>query len=139
MAFASGVHQRGAADALLQVSIRAALKQQLDHPLVAVEGGAHQRGATSAALQVDLRAVLQQQLDQPLVAVAGGRHQRSDATHSAFPASRVDPPAAAEPRQQRRLVALRSRLPGLFGKAAGLLGYAPWHFTWRFLRLRSRG
>ena len=38
------------------------------------------------------------------------------AAHIACPASRVDPPAAVEPRQQRRLLAPPSRLKSRFGQ-----------------------
>ena len=52
--------------------IRAVLKQQLDHPLVAHAGGDYQRNGAVADLQVDIRAVLKQQLDHSLVAGRSG-------------------------------------------------------------------
>jgi len=53
----------GAAFTVQQVDLRAALQQQLDHPLVAAVGGVHQRGDAIAVLQVGIRAALEQQLD----------------------------------------------------------------------------
>ena len=53
------MYARGAAVADLQVDLRAAPQQQVDHPLVALAGGEHQRGVAEAFLHVDLRAVLQ--------------------------------------------------------------------------------
>ena len=118
VAVAGGVHRHGAAVECLLVDLRAALQQQVDHPLVAFVGGDRQRGVAVAIPQVDLCAVQKQQLDHLLLALLGGKHQRGDAAHIVYRASRVDPPAAVKPRQQRRLLASLSRLPGLFGKAA---------------------
>ena len=117
MAFAGGEHQRGAphaallraAVAVLQVDLRAALHQQSDHPLVAVDGGEHQRGAAVAALLVDLRTVLQQQLDHRQVAVQGGAQQQREAAHAVSLVRRVGPPAAVKPLQHRLLLASMSR------------------------------
>jgi len=76
VAMEGGVHQRGAAVAVLLVDLSAVPQQQLDHPFVAVVGGEHQRGVAAAALKVDLRAVPYQQLDHPLATFVGGGHQR---------------------------------------------------------------
>ena len=127
-------HQRGAAEVVPQVDLSAVPYQQLDHSLVAVVGGAHQRGPAVAPLQVDLRAAQQQQLDHPLVALLDGVHPRGDAAQLARHASRVDPPAAVEPRQQRRLVAFGSpaiaasegRLPSKLDEAASLTPAPPY-------------
>ena len=86
VAFGGGDHQGGAAVAVLQVDLRAALDQHLDHPLVAFAGGVHQQRYASS---------------HPILAptLAGG----------------VRSPATRKPNTHRHFVTSQNRRYGLSG------------------------